>query len=200
MIRVVESHNSHTKQSSPSTTRHFGISTSRTGWCVTPNSPMQEQQQYVLPILYGQQWYQTALASVQQGLVTQTQKDYTTVDVSSQNLDDQEVKRERRRQSNREAARRSRKRKQDEMRRLAVNVEELQTENEDLKKSLEQLQHQLNRIGEVQKQLIEKIYGLGGSIDDLKLQHSYGMQTNITYKHVIRNTSEVQNTTSLIDT
>eukprot|EP01025_Chloroclados_australasicus_P045325 TRINITY_DN4956_c0_g2_i1.p1 TRINITY_DN4956_c0_g2~~TRINITY_DN4956_c0_g2_i1.p1 ORF type:complete len:220 (-),score=29.76 TRINITY_DN4956_c0_g2_i1:293-952(-) len=137
-----------------------------------------QKQQYVLPVLYGQQWYQTAAAAavVQQNLVNQVQQqDYAGIEGSSQNKDDQEVKRERRRLSNREAARRSRKRKQDEVRRLVVKVEDLQRENDGLRQQLRDLQEQVHGQGNIQKTLIQKVYDLGGTIDDLNLRYDFGM-------------------------
>lgn len=58
--------------------------------------------------------------------------------------DERELKRQRRKQSNRESARRSRLRKQAECEGLAQKVVDLETENAKLKEAVKQLQAQLD--------------------------------------------------------
>ena len=57
--------------------------------------------------------------------------------------DEREVKRQRRKQSNRESARRSRLRKQSECEALAIKVRELEEENIKLKETVRMLEGQL---------------------------------------------------------
>ncbi|KAK9829301.1 hypothetical protein WJX72_005027 [[Myrmecia] bisecta] len=98
----------------------------------------------------------------------------------AQSLDDREMKRQKRKQSNRESARRSRLRKQSECEELAVRVKELVSENARLKEHNRELQMKLDKLtggGEQQ--------GLG------ELRQDPGMQPGgLVQEHMVGRESE----------
>ncbi|CAN6483256.1 unnamed protein product [Victoria cruziana] len=71
--------------------------------------------------------------------------------------DERELKRERRKQSNRESARRSRLRKQAETEELAMKVETLNSENLDLREELNRLKEKSEKLKQENLSLMEKV-------------------------------------------
>ncbi|XP_031494780.1 G-box-binding factor 3 isoform X1 [Nymphaea colorata] len=71
--------------------------------------------------------------------------------------DERELKRERRKQSNRESARRSRLRKQAETEELAMKVESLNSENLDLREELNRLREKSEKLKQENSSLMEKV-------------------------------------------
>ncbi|KAJ4813068.1 G-box binding factor 1 [Rhynchospora pubera] len=78
-------------------------------------------------------------------------------DVAHHQLDERELKRERRKQSNRESARRSRLRKQQECEDLGKKVKELTSENSDLKAKVLELKEACQNVETENKQLMEEM-------------------------------------------
>lgn len=71
--------------------------------------------------------------------------------------DERELKRERRKQSNRESARRSRLRKQAETEELAIKVESLSAENADIRAEINQLVESSEKLRKENSSLMEKL-------------------------------------------
>ncbi|PKA52554.1 G-box-binding factor 1 [Apostasia shenzhenica] len=90
--------------------------------------------------------------------------------------DERELKRERRKQSNRESARRSRLRKQQECEELARKVTELNDENSTLRSELEQLQKVCKDLEAENQQIEEELKSIRGSSSKMngKIYHSSG--------------------------
>ncbi|XP_078180797.1 G-box-binding factor 1-like isoform X2 [Carex rostrata] len=78
-------------------------------------------------------------------------------DVAPFQADERELKRERRKQSNRESARRSRLRKQQECEELGKTVKELSSENSELKAKILELKEALQNVETENNQLMEEM-------------------------------------------
>lgn len=86
----------------------------------------------------------------------------TTPGADGMMLDERELKRQRRKQSNRESARRSRLRKQAETEQLSKTVTDIQTENVVLKKSLTDARALINKLMVEKSRLADQVRSLGG--------------------------------------
>nr|CAB3448714.1 unnamed protein product [Digitaria exilis] len=85
--------------------------------------------------------------------------------------DEREIKKQKRKQSNRESARRSRLRKQAECEELGQRAESLRSENSSLRAELERIRKEYEQLLSQNASLKEKLGATGDSIPDMNEQN-----------------------------